>query len=301
MEQIQLVTAPPIEPITLAEAKLQCGFGPIEDSTREASSILSDKLRAYILAARRACEDYTRRAFITQTWMLRLDGFPGSDWRYDWRGYPKLLLPKPPFQSVASFRYIDTFGNLQDLPIDTSYGSTSLQYAYQLQRGDEIQPAWLQSAWARPWPPVRMVPSNVMVQFRCGYGGPLTVSMTANSAVLTGPKFNPDDAPLINPQTNQPMNGELGLAIRIPGAGAGGADLVTNIASVDSNGQATLAATAAATVANVTAWAGAPVPEEIRTAIKMLVEFYYDHGGCEDVPIPRVIQSLLSYYRNDVA
>lgn len=293
MQQDVLITAPPIDPITLAEAKLQCGFGPIEDSTREASSILSDKLRGFIRAATRSCEDYTRRAFITQTWLLRLDGFPGSDWRYNWRGYPAILMPKPPFQSVFFFKYVDTFGEVQDLPIDTDYGNSSLQYAYQLSRGSEIDPARLLSAWARPWPPVRMVPSNVMVQFRCGYGGPLVGSMTLDSPVLTGPVFNPDDAPL--------MTGDTGTPISVPGAGANGAPLNTFIASVDTNGQATLASAAVAAVSDVTIWAGVPVPEEIRTAIKMLVEFYYDHGGCEDVPLPRVVRDMLSYYRNDVA
>lgn len=298
MEDIVLITPPPIEPITLAEAKLQCGFGPLEDSDRTASSILADKLRGFITAARVACENYTRRVFITQTWLLRRDSFPGHAFRYRWNGYPQIDLPKPPFQSIAFFKYVDVAGMLQILTQDTTYGVDPQfpQYGYQLDPGSETQPARLIPPFARPWPPTRMVPGNVVIQLRCGYGGPLTVSMTADSAVVTvqdGYKFNPGDAPL--------LVGDMGLAVSVPGAGESGAPLITNIASVDGDGNATLAMAASTTVTNVTAWFGQPVPKAILTAIKMLVEFYYDHGGCEDVPLPRVIENLLSPYRNDVA
>ena len=61
------------------------------------------------------------------------------------------------------------------------------------------------------------MPDNTVVRFRCGYGGPITCSMTANSAVLTvtggSPlTFDADDAPLLAQET--------GLAIFVPGAAA---------------------------------------------------------------------------------
>src|SRR6185312_13010816 len=180
-----LIAAPVSEPVTLAEMKLQLGFGPVEDSTREASAIINDKLRMFIRAARREAESYCRRAFITQRWLLRMFGFPGKDWRYNWNGYPAIPLSVPPFQSIDFVKYVDTFGAVQDLPLDTTYGNDAPQYGYQLYRGSDVAPAVIYSSWARPWPPTRMVPSNVMVQFRCGYGQPITASMTANSAALT--------------------------------------------------------------------------------------------------------------------
>jgi hypothetical protein len=296
MNSIALITAPMVEPVTLAEAKLQCGFGPVEDSTREASSILNDKLRGFIAAARQACENYTRSVYITQRWLLRSDAFPGLSARYEKLGYPQIDLSPPPFQSVDFFKYVDVAGNVQALTIDATYGTnpTNPQYGYQLERGSETQAGRLLPPFARPWPPTRMVPSNVMVQFRCGFGGPITVSTAASSAALTASvAFNPDDAPLIA--------GDTGLPISIPGAGVNGAALNTFIAAVDVSGNATLRDAAAATVASVTAWAGRPVPEPIRTAIKMTVEHYYNHGGSEDVPLPRVITSQLEPYRNLVA
>jgi uncharacterized phiE125 gp8 family phage protein len=299
---IALIQGPVAEPITLNDAKLQLGFGPMQDSDRAASQILNDKLRAFIVAARQDCENWTNRAFITQRWILRRDSFPGHNLRYEWNGYPQIELPKPPFQSVESFQYIDVSGTPQTLTQDATFGTnpTNPQYGYQLERGSETQPGRLLPPFARPWPPTRMVPANVIVQFRCGYGGPITVSMTASSALLTvapgsvPASFNADDAPL--------LPGETGLPISIPGAGPDGATLNTFIASVNpSTGQATLAAAASTAVTNVQAWAGQQLPAVIPTAIKMLVEFYYDHGGCEDVPMPRVIESLLEPYRNFVS
>lgn len=293
MDDAVLVSPPAAEPITLEEAKLQLGFGPMQDSDHVASQILSSKLRPFIRSACRECESYARRVFITQHWLLRSEGFPGSDWRYNWNGYPTITLPKPPFQSIDFVKYVDTFGAVQDLPLDTTYGNSGLQYGYQLVRGSETSPGRLYSGWARPWPPTRMVPSNVMVEFRCGYGGPIAATITANSAVLTcDMTFNPDDAPL--------MAGDTGLPISIPGAGASGATLKTFIASVDANGRATLKDAAVTAVAGVTGWAGSPVPEEIRTAIKLTVEAYYNQG-CEGGPLPTAAQRMLDYYRNLVA
>ncbi len=293
MEDSVLIQPPIAEPVTLAEIKLQLGFGPMQDSDRAASQILNDKLRPFALSARRECESYSRRVFITQRWLLRMDGFPGSDWRYNWRGYPIITLPKPPFQSVDFVRYVDTFGAVQDLPLDTTYGNEGLQYGYQLFRGSETEPCHIYSAWARPWPPTRMVPSNVMVQYRCGYGGPITVSMAQDSAALIcNTAFNPDDAPL--------MTGDTGLPISIPGAGANGGALETHISAVDAEGNATLCDEAQAAVASVQGWAGWPVPEEIRTAIKLTAEAYYNQGS-EGGDLPIAARRMLDYYRNLVA
>lgn len=285
-----LIAAPASEPVTLAEMKLQLGFGPVEGSTRESEAILNEKLRRFILSARREAESFTRRVFITQRWLLRLFGFPGKDWRYNWNGYPAIPLATPPFQSVDFVKYVDTFGAVQDLPLDTTYGNSAPQYGYQLYRGSEVAPAVIYSSWARPWPPTRMVPSNVMIQFRCGYGQPIVASMTASSAALScNMTFNPDDAPL--------MTGDTGLPISIPGAGASGATLNTFIDSVDQNGNATLKDAAQATVANVTGWAGQPVPEEIRNAIKLIAEAYYNQGA-EGGEMPCAAARMLGYYRN---
>lgn len=290
MKDIVLVQGPAAEPVSVQDMLTQLGFGDISDSTLNA--VLNTKLSAYITAARRKCEGYTRRAFITQRWLLKLDGFPGSNWTYEWDGYPEILLPVPPTQSIDFLRYVDTAGNVQTLTLDTTYGNSSLQYCYQFARGSETQAARLLSGWARPWPPTRMVPANVLVQFRCGYGGPLTCSTTQNSAQLqtSGFKFNPDDAPL--------MTGDTGIAISVPGAGAEGVALNTTVASVDDSGVATLADPALTSVANAAGWLGQQVPAEILQAIKFTVQFFYEQGSVVDMPLPRVVCDLLEFYRN---
>src|SRR5580704_14800386 len=113
MEDIVLIAPPPIEPITLAEAKLQLGFGAVEDSDRLSQQQIADRLRPFITAARQACEDYTRRAFIARVVLLKRDSFPGKDFRYERNGYPQIDLPLPPFQSLQWFQYVDVSGALQ--------------------------------------------------------------------------------------------------------------------------------------------------------------------------------------------
>jgi uncharacterized phiE125 gp8 family phage protein len=59
-----LLTAPTVEPITLAQAK---------DHLRQDTDDEDDLISSLITAARRWAEAYTRRAFITQTWRLSFD------------------------------------------------------------------------------------------------------------------------------------------------------------------------------------------------------------------------------------
>lgn len=292
-----LLTPPAAEPVSVSDLMNQMGMGSFSDT--DLNTALTSNLTGKLLAARADCENYTRMAFVTQTWGVKCDSFPGRDFRYLPTGYAALVLPKPPLQSIASFQYVDTAGAVQALLQDLTYGvdPAAPQYGYQLDRGGEGQPSKLIVSYPRVWPPTRMVPANVLVKFRCGYGGPLTVSTTAGSAVITGPVFNPDDAPLL------PL--ERGLAVSIPGAGpvvgSTATPLVTNIASVDSFGQATLAKAATAAVTNVPGWFGDAVPAPILQAISFLAQWYYEQASVVDVPLPRVVRALLDPYRNLVS
>jgi len=116
-----------------------------------------------------------------------------------------------------------------------------------------------------------------------GYGGNVTVGMTQGAAAISGYKFAAVD---------------VGLAITIPGAGANGEALTTTIAAVDGSGNGTAAATAVTTVANANAYLGLPVPEMIKTAIKLLVDHWYENRTPVDADIPRAVKALLSPYRD---
>jgi uncharacterized phiE125 gp8 family phage protein len=79
---LKLITPPAILPVTMAEAKIHERID-IEDAANNAS-ILS-----LLIAATQLAENYTRRAFITQTW------------RYDTSNFsPIISIPRPPLISV---------------------------------------------------------------------------------------------------------------------------------------------------------------------------------------------------------
>jgi len=285
------VTLPADEPVQVAEFVRQLGIPSYSDETLALAQ--ADNFSGFLMAAREDCEKWCRRGFITRSYLLRLDGFPGSSLSYDREGFAAIRLPRPPFQSIDSFSYVDTSGAVQTLALDVSYGSNiaAPMYGYQLQRGSMNQAACLIPPWARPWPPVRRVPACVVVQFQAGYGQPVTVSLGQGSAQLSAPgySFNLDAAPL--------LLGDTGMRITIPGAGANGGDLKTFVASVDGSGNATLASPALTAVDSVPAWLGYPVPHGIRLAIKFLAQFYYEQGSVVDVPMPRVVKSLLEKHR----
>jgi hypothetical protein len=281
---IELITPPTAEPVSQAQLMQQMGFGAVSDGILEAT--LQAQLTTALLAARHNIEGFLRRVLITQHWLLRRNMF----------SHRGIDLPKAPFQSIDWFKYVDTFANVDQLFQDTTYGQDfPAPYGYQLERGSETQPATLYPPWAKPWPPTLRVPSAVMVQFRCGYGGPADVSMTADSAILVGPVFNPDDAPL--------MTGDTGTPVSVVGAGEDGLDgppLIANVASVDVNGQATLSVPASTAVPDGEAWIGHPVPPDITKAILLLGQFYYEQASVGG-EIPRYITDSIWCYRNLVS
>jgi hypothetical protein len=92
----KIITQPTVEPVTLAEAKIQC-----RADGNELDSLLTGVI---IPAARRSAEHETGRALCTQTRELVLDAFPADFELYG-----------SPIQSVVSVKYLDESGNEQTL------------------------------------------------------------------------------------------------------------------------------------------------------------------------------------------
>jgi uncharacterized phiE125 gp8 family phage protein len=139
------VTAPALEPIDLADAKLAARIA--DDQTE-----LDGLITMLITAGREWAENFTGRAFITQTWERKYDlGFPDE-----------IELPKPPVQSVTSVTYIDGNGVTQTL-------SPSL-YITSLSTGPYAMPGRIVPAYGQSWPSTRSVPDAVTVRYVCGYG-----------------------------------------------------------------------------------------------------------------------------------
>jgi uncharacterized phiE125 gp8 family phage protein len=164
MDDVVLITPPATEPVTLTQLKSHAKIFTTQDDTYISTVIIP--------GARQAIEDELRKVLITQTWLLKRDGFPGFDPKYESQGYPTILIPKPPFQKINYFTYVDVAGVTQTLTQTAADGTTTLNnfYGYQLDPGSETQPARLLPPWARPWPPARRLPMAVQIEFDCGYG-----------------------------------------------------------------------------------------------------------------------------------
>ena len=109
----QTVVPPAIEPVSITEIKL---WLKVEDDVEDEDDLLGD----LITTARVAAENYTGRAFITQTVRLSVDGIrPLSDWQPGYYQLPvdyfdaalpsSVLLPRQPVQSIAAVTTYDQY------------------------------------------------------------------------------------------------------------------------------------------------------------------------------------------------
>lgn len=134
---IRTITGPASEPVSLAEARLQCRVDSVEDDAGIARRIL---------AARTYLEQITGRAFITQTLELALDDFPCD----------VIELPRTPVASIVSITYLDSAGAAQTMP-----SSDYVLDGYSL-------PPRITPAYGKTWPATRGTAANVKVQFMAG-------------------------------------------------------------------------------------------------------------------------------------
>lgn len=94
----RLLTAPAVEPLTLAEAK---AFLRVEVSDDD------DLIAALIASARIHVEAQTRRALITQSWRIVADAWPAEG---------RLAVRPAPLQELTAARVYDAYGVAQ--PVD---------------------------------------------------------------------------------------------------------------------------------------------------------------------------------------
>lgn len=138
---LKLITAPVIEPVTLAEAK---DWARID--TTEEDSLIS----GLISSARALSETFTRRSFINTTWRYSLDKFPCENY---------IVLPQAPLSSVTTLKYYDSNGILQT-------HSSALYYV-----DTESEPGRLILNPNEVWPTIQTDKlSAVQVNYVSGYG-----------------------------------------------------------------------------------------------------------------------------------
>jgi len=142
---LALITYEATEPITLADAKV---FLVVDHSEHDAliSSLIS--------AARESAEVFTNRSFLKKTYMLQLDGWPGTrSWYANTHGMVKL--PRGPVRSIDSVKYKNDAGVWTTL--DPSYYELN-QFA---------TPAYL--LYIRELPAPGNFPNNVKITYQVGY------------------------------------------------------------------------------------------------------------------------------------
>ncbi len=150
---LKLITAPTVEPVTVAEVKTHSRITGTDDDAY---------LTLLIKAARNHVENITNRALITQTWDWTLDG-----------GLRDVCIPKAPLQSITSVKYTDDNGTEQTLA--TSYYKVD----------DVSEPGRVVLAYSQSWPTARQEINNVTMRFIAGYGDASTdVPDDINFAIL---------------------------------------------------------------------------------------------------------------------
>lgn len=139
--ELKEVTAVTTEPLTIDEGKKHVRV----DDSYEASA-----LAELITVARTVCETITNRALATHEWDYFPEEFPGTDY---------IELPKPPLQSVSSFKYKDSTGTETTLTEGTDYI---------VDTDSEVGRVVL--AYGETWPTYTAYPSNpITIRYTSGY------------------------------------------------------------------------------------------------------------------------------------
>ena len=138
---LKLITDATVEPVTLAQAKVQCR---VDDDIITDDTLIS----TLITAARQQCEQELGRALITQTWERVIDAFPSAE----------IELGKPTVLSIASVIYIDAAGDSQTM--------ADQDYSLDADTGG----GFLLPAVDTEWPDTLDTANAVRVRFTAGFG-----------------------------------------------------------------------------------------------------------------------------------
>lgn len=152
MRDLDVITPPASEPVTVAEAKAHSRIlNALEDSYVE----------GLIVAARQLCEHWEQRTYMPTTFLLTLDHFPYV-----------IKVPRPPLRAVVSIEYVDGNGDPQTLVEDTDYLVVT-----------RSTPGRITPVYGRCWPSTRCQPGAVSVTFTAGYDDAASVPAATRHAI----------------------------------------------------------------------------------------------------------------------
>ena len=153
--RLSLSTAPTVEPVSLSEAKL---FARID------TALDNDYVESLVTVSRRMCEDYTRRSFISQTWVMYLDAFPCANF---------IEVPRAPLVSVTSVVTYDDSDNATTFASSNYYADTV------------TRPGRIVLRTTAVWPTVLRVANGIAITFVAGYDAtPAGVPADIRHAIL---------------------------------------------------------------------------------------------------------------------
>jgi hypothetical protein len=271
---LQLQTPPSGEPVTLAEAKLWCRVDLPDDDALIAGLIAS---------ARQYVESAYNRTLVSAGWLSAIDRFPryssSAVWQYNsdaiWQQrlpvtqlsgqwYPdraSIRVTRPPLQAVSSITYVDGTGVMQT--VDPSIYNVDTT----------TEPGRVAPAYGQIWPIVRQQLASVQVAFVAGYGPSTSIALAvANGvqAVTPGTLFGIYPGTLLQIDRLIPASAETVV--------------VSSVTSTTFTATFAKAHSGGSTVEP-------NIPEQVRTAIKQLVNHAYENreavqmGSFNQVPL----------------
>jgi uncharacterized phiE125 gp8 family phage protein len=149
---LKLVTFPSEEPVSLHEVRAHLRLESGED----------EYLADLIAIARRHCEAFQARAYITQTWDLYLNSFSCGC----------IAVPLPPMQEIVFIKYRDRAGIFQTLDLSEYVGDAF------------SEPGLICPAYGKSWPMTYSEINSVQIRFRAGYGTAADVPQEVKHAIL---------------------------------------------------------------------------------------------------------------------
>jgi uncharacterized phiE125 gp8 family phage protein len=147
--------APTVEPVSIEEARLHLDLD---------DNYYDSQLKQLIEVSRKRVEQDSRRSFVNQTRVLKMDDFPGEVY---------IELPTAPVSSVTHVKYYDDTGSLQTF--------SSSKYTVD----SDGTPARVVLGYSDSWPSSRGYYNDVHITYVAGYGSSASdVNEIARYAIL---------------------------------------------------------------------------------------------------------------------